>query len=311
MEQRSAWPPSLSEILDRHHTALAKELVWAIGSHPLLRNDVPKEFKPWDGPGRSALLFDLLDAADDATFTVALEEKWNQWGAPSRLGQRFEHLVRHWFDRHPDWTVHAANEVINSESRTMGELDLLLEHEGKWTHIELAFKFYLGRVQSGEWSEWIGIDPRDRLDRKMSKFARQLTLTNTALGSEWVESKGWQVHDHGMWMKGWFFVHFKSLSRPKLPKHASPESQFGWWCHRADWPSVWNESGTWIALEPHHWLRVRHDARDVHVLTRAAEAFEWVPERRATMVCQAAWSGTDWIELSRGVVVPDSWPEFT
>ena len=98
---------------------------------------------------------------------------------PMRLGHRFEKLIQHWFDFHPEYTLKAHNAVLQDAKMTLGELDLLVEKSGKWTHIELACKFYLGIGQSRDWSHWIGVNPQDRLDLKMDKLQRQISLLHS------------------------------------------------------------------------------------------------------------------------------------
>ena len=66
----------------------------------------------------------------------------------------------------------ASGIELRAEGRTLGELDLLVSGEGEVWHLELAVKFYLcapGRPGDA-WSDWIGPNGRDRLDRKLDRM---------------------------------------------------------------------------------------------------------------------------------------------
>jgi len=308
MEKRTSWTPNLHELLDQLESTAAKELVQTVGSAPLMSNQSEETSFHWGESANEEMLASLCDS--EAMQRVAA---WGIQDKPftthGRLGHRFERLIEAWFTLHPDWTVHAANAVIQGEDRTLGELDLLLERHDEWIHLELACKFYLGVGKSKRWNQWVGIDPTDRLDLKLKTFQRQVQLSKLSEAAEWLVDCGWRVDKQHCWMKGWFFHHFSELSQPVPPQFASQKYPSGWWSHARDWSMVWSKAGEWIALQPEHWLRTRHPAKDIHLLESPTAIDKlWNMGRSGIMVCLASWNGQEWVESSRGIVVPNAWP---
>jgi hypothetical protein len=304
MGNTRAWPPSLADVLDACPGRISQEIAWCVGSAPLL-SGTPLHW-PSEASEEARLHFaDWLKAATSGGFQdeIPVRETTRQ-----RLGFRFENCLQTWFHHHPDWSVKAANHTIQLNRRTAGEIDLLIERENRLLHLELAVKFYLSTSASRQWNTWVGIDPVDRLDLKMAKFERQLELSQRPNVRRHLEEQGWLVADRHAWMKGWFFEHFSRISQPVLPQQAAPDCNVGWWCHERDWQRMWSNSGDWVALQPQHWLRIRHDETDVIDL-RAPEALVLEPRRhRVRMVAMVNRGGGVCSEISRGIVVDDRWP---
>ena len=308
MEKNPAWPPTLPHLLEACTSPLEKELVWAVGSPALMGCQAPGIERHLTAGFFEAARLDLDQWIHDAERTPRVEAE--VLGSKAmRLGHRFERLIQWWFHEHPEWTVHAQNEVVQLGKHTAGEIDLLAERNGEWTHFELACKFYLSARRSSQWTSWIGLDPKDSLDQKLTVFQRQIELTQREEVRPWLAERKWQVDAHHIWMKGWFFQHFQDLSHPVLPKSHGINCCVGWWCHLQDWPTIWNTSTAWIALQPAHWMRIRHRKTDVTLLHDADDAKAELAGRRALMVAQAEWVGSEWVETSRGVLVQNEWPD--
>jgi hypothetical protein len=226
-----------------------------------------------------------------------------------RLGHRFETCVSAWFRHHPEWDIKAANHVVQLGKRTAGEIDLLVERSGEVLHLELAVKFYLSTSGSAQWNTWVGVDPVDRLDIKLDKFKTQVALSAQPEVASHLEQFGWEVGQRSVWMKGWFFEHFKRMAAPVLPKDAAPDCNVGWWCHALDWPEIWSAAGDWVAIAPKHWLRVRHNTADVVGLKSAHELPTDLLKNRACMVAMVEREGDVCRETVRGIVVHDRWPQ--
>jgi hypothetical protein len=226
-----------------------------------------------------------------------------------RLGHRFETCVSTWFKHHPEWDIKAANHVVQLGKRTAGEIDLLVERAGEVLHLELAVKFYLSTSGSAQWDTWVGVDPVDRLDIKLDKFKTQVALSAQPEVASHLKQFGWEVDERSVWMKGWFFEHFKRMAAPILPADASPNCNVGWWCHAVDWPEIWSTAGDWVAIAPQHWLRVRHNTADVVDLKSADELPADLLKNRACMVAMVEREGDVCRETVRGIVVHDRWPQ--
>ena len=117
-----------------------------------------------------------MDLACDTGLLASLDDK-----AKQRLGRYFEGLYQVWCERVLGWRVLASNLPVRNGSRTLGELDIVVEntHLNRVEHHEVAIKFYLGTMtQAGV--QWIGPNRRDRLDRKISRMrTHQLALAQT------------------------------------------------------------------------------------------------------------------------------------
>lgn len=229
--------------------------------------------------------------------------------ATQRLGYRFEHCIQTWFNFHPEWTVLAANYVIQLGKQTAGEIDLILGQDQECLHLELAVKFYLSSAGSRCWETWLGIDPTDRLDLKLAKFQQQLHLSEDPKVARILRDQGWQIEERRAWMKGWFFEHYSRIAAPVLPDAASRTCQVGWWCHEGEWKEIWSAAGNWVVLQPMHWLRVRHAPSDVDALVHAPTLPPKSKKSTAWMVAQVVRDGEGYREINRGVVVPNRWPQ--
>lgn len=304
MGNARTWAPSLADVLDACPDRFSQEIAWCVGSSPLL-SDAPLHWPPAASEEARLHFADWLKAVQSHGFQ---NEMPSRQSPRKRLGFRFENCMQTWFHHHPDWSVKAANYVLQLNGQTAGELDLLLEREGHLLHLELAVKFYLSTSGSKHWHTWVGIDPVDRLDLKLAKFERQLALTERPDVRRHLEDQGWVITERQACMKGWFFEHFSRISQPVLPHGAGRDCQVGWWCHERDWPNVWSNAGDWVALQPQHWLRIRHNEHNILNLC-SPEALVLEPRRhRVRMVAMVHRSGGVCSEISRGIVVDDRWP---
>lgn len=285
-----------------------KELVWAIGGAPLLKSLAPSDQIPI---GISSFTFrnEDFDSVAEVLAQDPLRLTTTQLDSHKRLGHRFEQLVFAWFSAHPDWTIVASNQIIQPGKTTLGEMDLIAERDGTIHHIELACKFYLNQSRSKQWSSWIGVNPIDRLDLKMSKLCEQLERPQTKEIRTWMEGLGLTIDHSSVIMKGWFFHHYQNLTSPVWPKGACEDCNSGWWCHASEWPRIWSRHGNWISIQPKHWLRVVHRAQDVQELGNSKEDLLSIHQGQACMVAQVEWDGSAWVEVNRGIVVSDAWPE--
>lgn len=144
MGNTRAWPPSLAEVLDACPDRFSQEIAWCVGSTPLLTEALLH--CPTATSEEARLHFaDWLNTAQSQGFQEAMPMGQT---SPKRLGFRFENCLQTWFRYHSDWSVKAANYVVELNGRTAGELDLLLEREGRLLHLELAVKFYLSTSAS-------------------------------------------------------------------------------------------------------------------------------------------------------------------
>ena len=101
-----------------------------------------------------------------------------------KLGRYFEVLVTAIFNAHPRFEVLANQLIIRHQTRTLGEVDLLIKdrRNEEIIHLELALKFYLGVPGSGPAAtRFIGAGLHDYLHQKLNRlYHHQLVLPNQA-----------------------------------------------------------------------------------------------------------------------------------
>tara|TARA_R110002051_G_scaffold130577_2_gene204435 strand:- start:43039 stop:43848 length:810 start_codon:yes stop_codon:yes gene_type:complete len=100
-----------------------------------------------------------------------------------RLGHQVEHLYYQVLHHHKRYQVLLFNQPIKSESRTIGEIDFIVQdtETNKLIHIELTYKFYIIDLSIPEKiNQLIGPNKRDSFAQKIEKIKyQQFTLLQT------------------------------------------------------------------------------------------------------------------------------------
>jgi hypothetical protein len=309
MTKADQWDPSLENIQDACPHAIWQELAWTIGSVPLMDGDSNQLPALWSSNYHLQALRSMqLQCPKWAQ--ISQPEASILGTKPLRLGQRFERLVNWWFEASPEYTVLAKNIIVQGKKRTLGEMDLIVQdHETEEvTHLELACKFYLQTGNSRAWSDWIGMDPSDRLDLKLGKLSTQLNLDQTPEAQAILRARGIQVNARAAWIKGWFFVHFREITRAQLPHHAHFKVSTGWWCTQSEWPTIWQAEASWIIIPARHWLRTRHELDEANEIKTMDDTLTALEKWKHIMVAQVEMRAGQWHEIIRGAIVRDGWP---
>jgi hypothetical protein len=203
-----------------------------------------------------------------------------------KLGHYFEALVQALFHASPEFRILTSNCIIRGATRTLGELDLLLEdcRNGRILHLELALKFYLLLPPvSGVADDcrWIGSGLKDFLTLKAGRLmTHQLRLPELVTRED-----AWPAHlpkpDVSLgWVTGRAFVPFgssgtdvpllarKALTRPWITvSQASKVGLTGHWINKSQWLS--RHAG------PAELPRHRPPAQWLGRLTHEEEAGHW------------------------------------
>ena len=182
-----------------------------------------------------------------------------------RLGHYFEALLaflftQGWQDKVMPYRMIARNIQFNSEKATLGELDFLLrDQNSNFIHVECAVKFYLGKIKSERWSNWVGPNAKDRLDIKLNRLLHhQLSILNDKSNdavNEYFQAK--QIDPATVsskyFLRGIFFY---SHSRSKhLPSLANPTALTACWMLASDFLKNYAPAlETWTALPKLNWL---------------------------------------------------------
>lgn len=234
------------------------------------------------------------------------------------IGRYFERLVAAFFDRHPDWQVIDRNVVLTADGRTLGECDLIVQNQldGQCFQIELACKYYLGAAPNSDWSNWKGRNVRDTLLSKWNKLNDQLHLFDQPAGRDWLSANGIERIQPMGFLKGYAFVPRHELHRAKLPRWHHPRQHVGWYVHLNQWPHEQGSPRQWLILPKPWWLvfpDIAFDELEPHLLDNRAvdEQLHLLFKNkryRGWLIAQIDAHEGRAIEVSRGMVVDNTWP---
>ncbi|WMC11990.1 DUF1853 family protein [Oceanimonas pelagia] len=260
--------PLLSELLNRLTHNEVRDLAWAIGSPSLL-------------PG-------LEQAPDDQWYSQLLEEYrprllaldrepavlLRYCGNCRRLGQYFEALWHFFLLDHPRFQVLGYNRQQVVAGRTLGAFDLLLwdHRHRRIEHWELAVKFYLITDIQAPHDSALGINPCDRLRRKLDHMQQhQLRLSRQPAVRRALTAEGLMPDHTRLVLKGRLFY---PLGAPLPASHAGnigrwghelpgtgfePQQKLGWMtggrrtCEQRDRQNYRDRHGNWYVRVNRSW----------------------------------------------------------
>ncbi|HBX26870.1 MAG TPA: hypothetical protein DEF72_05490 [Gammaproteobacteria bacterium] len=167
-----------------HEDAIARELNWLLTSDPLWSSAPDHDCVP------------LKNICKGSVEEIAknLSNEWTWYGAPKRLGRRFESLLTAMLEQSDACKLLKHGLVVRNNKQTIGEIDYLIELPDSILHLEVAIKFYAGIGKPGDQANrqsWIGPSCRDRLDLKVNHLLNhQLKLCSTAFGQQALRMSG-------------------------------------------------------------------------------------------------------------------------
>lgn len=88
------------------------------------------------------------------------------------LGKQVEFLFENYINSVSNWNCKAANIQVIENKVTVGELDYIVENQGGFKHVELAYKIYLRdeSLSTIDAGQWIGPNRKDKLVDKLEKL---------------------------------------------------------------------------------------------------------------------------------------------
>ncbi len=297
-----------------------RDLAWAIGSAPLPAADYP------GGPTVSAhwcrlALWDrmpwlrLLDHHPEPLleYLQARQERL--------LGHYFESLLAFWIEHWPHARLYASRLPVDEGGQRLGEFDLLLcDCPGpRYLHWEAAVKFYLRRDDGHGGYQWLGPNPRDRLEAKLERvYGHQLRLGQSGAGAaarQRFAPGPWQAE---AFIKGYLFYPAEGpwQSAPEAPPGIAADHLRGWWTSagRMAIPQSGGES-RWQVLPRLQWLAGAYSRDEAPgwdrttLMSALTSHFENCEE--ALLVAELGRDGDGvWRERSRGFVVASQWPQI-
>ncbi len=288
----------------------------------------------------SVLSPDLAYAKSTASLNISLDNPLREWFigldqnpsllntylATSKhrlLGIYFETLWQFFLKNAPCWQLKAHNIQVIQDKKTLGELDILAEHnELQGYHLELAVKFYLQHpIHTGELCQhWLGPQCRDRLDLKLSKLNnQQFPILNHPQTQATLAQRGINPPtSQALILKGYLFS--KWQSNFVLPSEVNSACLMGEWLHQKHISNLIHPNSHWLLIEKPNWLGPMQIPKDNSktLLLTGSEAVNAVQKHflsklinHALMLIRVIPEQTMLIEKNRYLVVSDSWPNTT
>ncbi len=289
-----------------HHQVAS--LAWAIGSAPLLKNNI-KGLELFDEERCDELFYShekwLADLDADPSPLI----EWLDRDVQKLLGHRFESLLAFFFSNSPQFNLLHRNVLLMQDKNTRGEIDFIVEdlENHELLHIEVACKYYIGQHNTSAWRDWIGPNGHDSLMLKMEKLHQQVRIFSTVPGKIFLEENKLAQPNSMVLLKGFFFHHFSRMQHAVPPVDAHPHYNSGWYIFDHEL-SVFNDSiSQWLVLPKTYWTcPYRFPVSQIPVLS-GKEMTEKVRAeiqrtQKAQMVMQVNVEGGMVMEVSRGFV---------
>jgi uncharacterized protein len=307
------------KLLDTLREPVVRDLAWLLLSADLLRAQPPVGAlaRPFVSPQEADATCGWLRALDADPADLQRELAATRI---RRLGRYAEWLLG-WFLQHgPAARLVAAGVPLRRSGVTLGECDFLVQtQQGERLHWELAVKCYLHAGEHPAQSaprlaDYVGPNLKDRFDLKLAHVLNhQLPLSAREEFASVGYAGPWTPQ---MFIKGWLF--YRAGETPADPAELDPLHGRGWWVTRSDWADfAAQHAQTWRVLPRLEWLAPRrHEKGEASALEFAFVDQSTLAEQTSsqhgpTMVAAfAADSAGNLIELSRGFIVPDTWPEL-
>lgn len=298
-----------------YHHQEAADLAWCIGSNPLMLSHPKSVYKTLDEQwfqeeyARSSDWLRRIDAHPKPL------REYLQSEHRLPLGKRFERYLSFWLQQSDHFELIAENVQLQNEKGTVGEIDFIFRERlsGRVFHMEAACKFYLAAENTPNWKLWIGPGGRDTLQLKMDKLEKQLAITKTPEGMDFLQRERIPTPEPVLFMKGMLFHHFASLRKHKPPLYAARNYLSGWWSYLDESDKLFSDDSTWAVLPKSDWLSTYHtrfgDRELVPGIRMKAYCRELLEKYKRPLMTIRLFPGAEgWEEGSRGFVVPGQWP---
>lgn len=306
--------PKISEVVfhDPHVAALA----WAVGSEPLMYAGI-------SGAAQSMIDSKWCRREYESYWNVLKEldsnpdslHRFIEADNPTILGKYFETLFAFWIRSSGRFELLARNIRFEETGKTEGEADFLVsDHENDDViHIETACKYYLGYGNSSAHANWIGPNGTDTLELKMSKLKRQIGLMKMPAARRFLNEHKWNVKASKVFMKGYFFHHYKLLTSAVHPVGAAGNYNSGWYIRQNELYDFIGELNQWVILPKLLWPPLHNFYDEVVAPVDGSELFVYCQRhfqsgKKALLIAQVIKQDGIIHEISRGFVVDNKWP---
>lgn len=256
-----------------------------------------------------------------------------------RLGRYLESLMEFAISRLLRPSRLQMNLPVQSNKRTIGELDLIFDSSMFSTpqHWELSVKFYLctsnDPVEQKQSRFFMGTFVEDRLDRKIHHlFEEQLKLIETPEAVSMLRACGWNnTFENKALMKGLFFYPSETdWQKSALPEEIAPSHERGWWSTSSE-PRIplQNPAHRFMQLGQLQWLgrfegwvdrdqlMTKNELEDfIRSYFEGYDSPDWLRRRELTfaeveITTEENENGRVYIkEVARGHIVHKDWPNL-
>lgn len=300
---------------------LVRDLAWVISSSSLFesipdQNDVTilsDDFFNAEFEQLKSLLYKLDDDPEILGHHITS-------GNNRLLGKYFESLAEFWFLNSCRFQLIEKSVQININGDTKGEFDFILRDElnHSFLHLEAAGKFYLSSVNSDKWDTFIGPNPNDNLQNKMSKLLNdQIILSKSVFGKNKLIGMGINKIKPVLLLKGYFFYHLDNILSDKIiiPAYSNVKHNKGWWIRFGELEKLFElNTNHWMILKRLNWISEAFtnneneviDTKTLFLLLKSYFEFNHYP----LLVAAVRKEKNIFIENSRGFVVSDLWPDL-
>jgi len=294
----------------QYSTKLCQDICWVISSPDLMQGTL-RGYK-----SLSSVWYDDTTQTDLSRWLGQLDLNKNpEPRGKDRLGRYFEALLAFIFQNAQPaigLKLITQNIQIQSQGKTLGELDFLLEDtKGCLLHLEVAIKYYLlerNVSDPSRWEHWVGPDRKDRLDIKLNHLVdRQLPLTKRypearsaiaqLLTGETSTSQKVKSITSMLLLKGRFFIHWNDAYA--CPIGANNSAVSGYWLTQSEIDYLYRtqlnsnaSTDELIFLEKLEWI------------TGQAQKPRTTPVSSAPYMVRLKTDGSQWVLV---IVVPDYW----
>lgn len=304
---------------------IVRDLAWAIFSSSLLDeksglNVMTGHFLGIDNDQIELIISHLQKLNNNPAPLLS----WLENNPAKKLGDYFEQLIWYWLTNTPGCHKLERSVIVQNHEQTVGEFDFLFfsEKTGSTIHWEVAVKFYLLCGNKDDYANYIGPNPQDTLESKISTFKKQLKLDQKADAKRFLISEQLLPIQSAGLIRGYLFYPLQK-DMTVIPTYTSgihEKHLYGWW-DRLD-GSLWkkhilNDSARRFIILP----RLRRlapclfEENDPYFLENARRPDELISSlatqtHQAVMISSLAFDDTLslWQEVERAVLVPQKWP---
>ena len=248
-----------------------------------------------------------------------------------RLGDYFEALIAFGLNAIPCCHKIEHKLVIKDKYETLGEFDFLFFSDEMNTtiHWEVAVKFYLYHGTKDDFSCYIGANPEDTLELKVSSLKKQVAFSSTKPAKTWLKQNAFFPLQSACILKGYLFYPLSNdgIFQPLMHSDISPTRLYGWYDKMQNngfklrLEQLEGEKNCRFLLLPKFsWLSPPQFAEDdsrIQELTLPSKKIISMLENKtsanngsALVSCIRLQDGL-WQEIERGIIVSNHWPSLT